>query len=249
MSDSRTAMQFPLLASTALEVDFSGGHLSSDGGLLLLAQQDHQVDLTARVAACIRDQRLPERVTHTLLELVRQRVYQIAAGYEDGNDANTLRSDPALKIAVGRAPVSGADLASQPTFSRLETMVTEPECEAINAVLLEQFLDSPRKPPQVVVLDFDPSEDPTHGQQEFAFFNGHYGSYCYLPLFVFARVPGEPEEYLVSAELPEVHIRENEAILATLSRLVAAIRQRFPGVKVVFRGDGWFAAPGDLLLV
>ena len=195
MADSSTTLSFPLLSRKPVELDFSGGDLSSDGGLLLLAQVDRQVGLTERVAACIRDTRLPERVQHSLLDLIRQRVYQIAAGYEDCNDADRLRRDPALKVAVGRAPRSGADLASQPTLSRLESTVVEGECEAINGVLLEQFLACPRKPPREVVLDFDTSEDPTHGQQEFAFFNTHYGSYCFLPLFAFARVPGESEEH------------------------------------------------------
>jgi hypothetical protein len=243
MTDSRPALSFPLLERKPVEVDFSGGRLSSDGGLLLLAQLDRDISLTERVAACIADPRLANRIQHSLLALIRQRVYQLAAGYEDCNDADRLRGDPALKLAVGRAPVSGADLASQPTLSRLESSVTEPECAAINAVLLEQFLACPRKSPRQVVLDFDPSEDPTHGQQEFAFFNGHYGSYCYLPLFVFARAAGENEEFLVSAELPDTHAKDPDAILSTLARLVAALRARGPGVKVVFRADAWFATP------
>jgi hypothetical protein len=243
MVHSSSSLAFPLLTRKPVDVDFSGGRLSSDGGLLLLAQLDRELGLTQRVADCIADSRLPNRIRHSLLELLRQRVYQIAAGYEDCNDATRLRADPALKVAVGRAPLTGADLASQPTLSRLESTVAEVECEAINAVLLEQFLTCSRKAPKEVVLDFDPSEDPTHGQQEFAFFNGHYGSYCYLPLFVFARAWGEREEFLVSAELPDGHDKDTDAIVATLSRLVAGIRARWPGVKVVFRADAWFATP------
>jgi hypothetical protein len=243
MSDSQTTMHFPLLGPKPVQVDFTGGSLSSDGGLLLLAQLDRQLGLTQRVAACLTDPRLPERIRHSLLELVRQRVYQIASGYEDANDATALRHDPALKVAVGRSPHSDPDLASQPTLSRLEQTVTEDECAAINALLLDQFLKTPRPKPREIVLDFDPSVDPTHGQQEFAFFNGHYGTYCYLPLFVFARVLGEGEQFLVSAQLPESHGKETEAVLATLSRLVTGLRQRWPGVQVIFRGDAWFATP------
>lgn len=160
MADSSTVLAFPLLSRKPVELDFSGGDLSSDGGLLLLAQLDRQVGLTERVAGCIRDSRLPERVRHSLVELIRQRVYQIAAGNEDWNDADRLRRDPALKAAVRRAPKSGADLASQPTPSRLENSVVEVECEAINGVLPEQFLACPRKPPREVVLDFDTIEGP-----------------------------------------------------------------------------------------
>jgi Transposase DDE domain group 1 len=243
MSHSQTPMHFPLLGRKLVQVDFTGGSLSSEGGLLLLAQLDRQLGLTQRVAACLKDPRLPERIRHSLLDLIRQRVYQIAAGYEDANDATSLRSDPALKVAVGRAPHSDPDLASQPTLSRLEQTVTEDECAALNALLLDQFLQTPRPKPREIVLDFDPSVDPTHGQQEFAFFNGHYGTYCYLPLFVFAQVAGERDQFLVSAELPESHGKETEAVLSTLKRLVAGIRQHWPGGRVIFRGDAWFATP------
>ena len=243
MTGSSETVAFPLLSRKRVGVDFSGGQITSDGGLLLLAQLDRQIGLTERVAACIEDPRLASRVTHSLLELIRQRVYQIAAGYEDCNDANRLRFDPALKLAVGRAPRTGADLASQPTLSRLEADVAEVECAAINAVLLSHFLSCPRQPPKQVVLDFDTTDDPTHGQQELALFNTHYGSTCYRPLFVFARAAGESEEFLVSAELPDGHDKNTDALLSTLARLVEGIRAKWPGVKVVFRGDAWFATP------
>jgi Transposase DDE domain group 1 len=243
MSHSQTAMHFPLLSRKPVQVDFTGGTLSSDGGLLLLAHLDQRLGLTQRVAACLQDPRLPERIRHSLLDLIRQRVYQIAAGYEDANDATALRRDPALKVAVGRSPHSDPDLASQPTLSRLEGTVTEAECDAINAALLDQFLKTPRPKPSEIVLDFDLTVDPTHGQQEFAFFNGHYGTYCYLPLLVFARVTGEGEQFLVSAELPESHSKETDAVLATLERLVTGLRTRWPGVRVIFRADAWFATP------
>src|SRR5438552_7810304 len=133
MADSPPMLAFPLLAPKPVAVSYSGGTLSSDGGLLLLAQLDQRLGLTARVAACLSDSRLPERITHPLLLLIRQRVYQIAAGYEDCNDANRLREDPALKVAVGRRPASEGPLASQSTLSRLEYAVSEAECAAINA--------------------------------------------------------------------------------------------------------------------
>jgi Transposase DDE domain group 1 len=243
MSNSQPVLHFPLLPAKPIDVTFTGGSLSSDGGLLLLAHLDQRLGLTQRVAAAIRDPRRPASVQHPLLDLIRQRVYQIVAGYEDANDATALRGDPAFKVAVGRCPHSDPDLASQPTLSRLENTVTEAECDAINAVLLDQFLTTPRPTPREIVLDFDLTVDPTHGQQEFAFFNGHYGTYCYLPLFVFARVVGEREQFLVSAELPESHGKETEAVLATLRRLVEGIRRRWPGMRVIFRGDAWFAIP------
>jgi hypothetical protein len=236
-------MSFPLLPEKPAQVDFTGGRLSSDGGLPLLAQLDRRLRLTERVAACLRDPRLAVRIQHPLLDLVRQRVYQIAAGYEDANDATTLRSDPALKVALGRGPASDPDLASQPTLSRLEQQVRPAESEAINQLLLDQFLEQERPVPREIVLDFDPSEDPTHGQQELALFHGYYGTYCYLPLFVFARVRGEGEQFLVSAELRPSKPKDVEGILSTLQRLVAALRKRFPEVRLIFRGDSWFATP------
>jgi Transposase DDE domain group 1 len=243
MSDSHAVFGFPLLPRKPVDVDFTGGRLSSDGGLVLLAHLDRRLRLTQRVAACLHDPRLPERVQHPLLDLVRQRVYQIAAGYEDCNDATPLRRDPALKVAVGRCPLSDADLASQPTLSRLEGYVTDAECQAINQVLLDLFLEQERRKPREVILDLDTSADPTHGQQEFAFFNGHYDTYCYLPLFAFATLPGEPQESLVSAELGTCEAKDVDAIVATTARLVAAVRRRWPGVNVIVRADGWFATP------
>ena len=131
MSDSQTMMRFPLLARQPVEMAFNGGRLSSDGGLPLLAQLDRRLRLTERVAAALQDRRLAVRIQHPLLDLVRQRVYQIAAGYEDANDATALRGDPALKVAVGRSPASDPDLASQPTLSRLENAVTRADLERV----------------------------------------------------------------------------------------------------------------------
>ena len=243
MSSSQQAMSFPLLSRKPLQVDFTGGLLSSDGGLLLLAPLDQKLRLTQRVAACLQDRRLKERIHHPLLDLLRQRIYQIAAGYEDANDATALRADPALKVAVGRCPTSDADLASQPTLSRLEKVVTSAESQAINALFLNLFLEQERNAPRELILDFDTSAFPTHGQQEFAFFNAHYDNYCYLPLFVFASAVGKSQEYLVSAELRPSDAKEVEGILATLKRLVERIRQQWPKTKLIFRGDGWFATP------
>jgi hypothetical protein len=243
MTCSQLTLNFPLLSRKPLQVDFTGGRLSSDGGLVLLAQLDQKLRLTERVAACLHDPRLPERIHHPLLDLLRQRLYQIAAGYEDANDATSLRADPALKVAVGRCPISADDLASQPTLCRLEKVVTSAESQAINALFLDLFLEQPRQGPRELILDFDTSAFPTHGQQEFAFFNAHYDTYCYLPLFVFASVPGEGQEYLVSAELRPCDAKEVEGILATLQRLVERLRTQWPKTKLIFRGDGWFATP------
>jgi len=243
MPSSQSTMNFPLLSRKPLQVGFTGGALSSDGGLLLLAQLDRKLRLTERVAACLHDPRRQQSVQHSYLDLLRQRLYQLAAGYEDANDATTLRHDPAFKLAVGRAPLSGADLASQPTLSRLEATLAEAECDKINGVLLAQFLDTARRRPRTVVLDMDTSEHETHGQQSFSFYNDFYGATCYLPRFLFASVPGERDQSLVRAELPDHHGEETEAILANLASTVTALRERWPGVRLRLRADAGFADP------
>lgn len=243
MSDSQPVLHFPLLSRKPVQVAFSGGSLSSDGGLLLLAQLDRRLRLTEQIAACLHDPRRQASVQHSLVDLIRQRVYQIAAGYEDANDATPLRHDPALKRALGRAPRTDADLASQPTLSRLEATITEAECDRLNDVLLSQFLDTSRRPPRTVVLDLDTSEHETHGQQAFAFYNDFYGSRCYLPRFCFASVAGERDQYLVRAQLPDHHGEDTDAILASLAEVGAAIRQRWPGVRLRLRADAGFADP------
>lgn len=243
MSDSHPDLNFPLLTRKPVLVNFNGGSLSSDAGLLLLAQLDHRLRLTQQVAACLHDPRRQKSTQHSRLDLIRQRIYQIAAGYEDANDATTLRHDPALKLALGRAPRSDADLASQPTLSRLEATIAEEECDAINDVLLSQFLDTSRPPPRTVVLDMDTSEHTTHGQQSFAFYNEFYGATCYLPRFFFASVAGERDESLVRAELPDHHGEETDAILASLASIVATLRERWPRVRVRLRADSGFADP------
>ena len=243
MPCSQTVISFPLLANKPVLVDFSGGSLSSDGGLLLLAHLDRRLGLTAAVASCCRDPRRKKSVHHSFLDLIRQRVYQIAAGYEDANDAHTLRHDPALKLACGRPPLSGDDLASQPTLSRLEAAIDEDACARVNDVLLAQFLDASRPRPRTVVLDIDTSEHETHGQQELAFYNGFYGSRCYLPRFLFASVPREPDQALVRAELPDHQDEQTDAILESLAAVVTPVRGRWPGLTLKLRADAGFADP------
>lgn len=243
MSDSQSALNFPLLSRKPVVVDFSGGSLSSDGGLLLLAHLDRALGLTQAVAEGCHDPRRQKSVRHSFLDLIRQRVYQIAAGYEDANDADTLRHDPALKLACGRAPLSDAHLASQPTLSRLEATIAEAACDHANDVLLAQFHDAARPRPRTVILDIDTSEHQTHGQQELAFYNGFYGSTCYLPRFLFASVPGEHDQYLVRADLPDHQDEQTEAILDSLESVVGTLRTRWPGVSVQLRADAGFADP------
>jgi len=222
---------------------FDGGDISSDGGLMLVAAADQQLGLTRQLATCLRDDRQPAKVRHGLPELLAQRVYQIAVGYEDCNDADDLRHDPVLKTAVGRLPQTGRDLASQPTLSRFENRVARRELWAMGQVLVDQFLarHADRRP-KYLILDFDATDDPTHGQQQFAEFHGFYETHCYLPLIVTAQVDDGPQELLV-ALLRRGRSHAGRGARAVLRRLVARLRQQWPGVPILVRGDSGFALP------
>ena len=241
--DSMTdAMASPLhlasLEDKAVLVDFDGGRLSSDGGLILLGDPDDQIGLTRDLAAVLRDPRDPRRVTFTLHDLLKQRVLQIAAGYEDANDANTLRHDPIFKLLLGRLPESGTPLASQPTISRFENRVSRTDLYRMARVLVDQFMASYERAPKLIVLDFDDTEDAAHGQQEQVRYDGYYNGYCFLPLHVYEGLSGRLITTLFKAK------RLSAAqLLAVLKRLVQPLRHTWPETLIVFRGDSHFAYP------
>jgi len=220
-----------------------GGALTSDAGVLLLRQLDERLGLTERLAACLPDGRDPSRVQHAVLPLLRQRIYQIACGYEDCNDADSLRSDPALKLAVGRAPQE-RDLASQPTLSRLENAVGAQDCYRLSEVLVGSYLERHRAdPPPRIVLDVDATDDPTHGQQQLSFFHGYYNTYCYLPLLVFAQRERGGEQELLAAVLRPGNIHSGHRAMAILERVVERLRQAFPQCVIELRSDSALALP------
>jgi hypothetical protein len=180
------------MAGFTVRADFNGGALSSDFGALLLQGVDRQTGLIERLASAIQDQRHPSYIDHSLTDLLRQRIFQSACGYADGNDANSLRHDPAFKLALGRAPLDAdTALASAPTFSRLENGLSRKDIYRLAQAFVDAFIASYASPPPVMVLDMDHSEDRTHGRQELAFYNRHYGSHCYLPLFLFEGLSGK----------------------------------------------------------
>jgi len=222
--------------------DFEGGDISSDGGAMLVAEADGKLGLTEKLAACVRDDRDPGKVRHRTAEMIAQRVYQIACGYEDCNDADDLRSDPIFKSAVGRLPTTGEDLASQPTLSRLENSIGPRELYRMSELFLDIFIAGQGKAPRRVVVDIDATDDETHGQQQFAEFDGHYGEYCYLPLIVTARADGGPDELLAAVLRPGCS-HAGHGSVAVLGRIVARIRAAWPGVRIVLRADAGFAKP------
>ena len=222
----------------AVALDFDGGRLSSDAGLLLLKDPDEQLGLTYNLAAVLSDPRDPRRVHFTHHDLLKQRVFQIAAGYEDANDANTLRHDPIFKLLLDRLPETGAPLASQPTISRFENRVSRTELYRMALVLVEQFLASYVSPPQLIVLDFDDTEDPVHGEQEQARYDGYYGGYCFLPLHLYEGLSGRLITTIFKAKR-----FTGAQMLAVLTRLVKRLRQAWPHTLLIVRGDSHFAYP------
>src|SRR4029434_3242827 len=176
-----TPLHLAPVGNKAVDIDFAGGRLSSDAGLVLLQDPDEQLGLTRALAAVLQDPRDPRRIHFTLHDLLKQRVLQIAAGYEDANDANTLRHDPIFKLLLGRLPDTGAPLASQLTLSRFENHVSRRETYRMAGGLVDQFLASYARPPQLIVLDVDDTEDPVHGEQEQARYDGYYCGSLLLP--------------------------------------------------------------------
>jgi len=233
-------LRFPPIAGYTVRADFEGGALSSDFGALLLRGIDRQIGLTARLAAAMRDKRHPSYIDHSLHDLLAQRIYQIACGYADGNDANSLRHDPVFKLSVERPPLDPTqDLASAPTLSRLEHSVDRKDIYRLTQALVDHFIASYPEPPAAIVLDLDHSDDPTYGQQEFAFYNHHYRSYCYLPLFIFE---GTSHALVTACLRPGTRPpgRENAMILV---RLLSYLRRHWPQTHILVRGDSHFATP------
>jgi hypothetical protein len=242
VDSTQTEMVGPLhlapVGDKAVDLDFDGGLLSSDAGLMLLKDPDEQLGLTRALAAVLKDARDPRRVHFTLHDLLKQRVLQIAAGYEDANDANTLRHDPIFKLLLDRLPDTGPPLASQPTLSRFENHVSRTELYRMARVLVEQFITSYARPPQLIVLDFDDTEDPVHGEQEQARYDGYYGGYCFLPLHLYEGLSGR----LITTIFKAKRFTGTQ-MLSVLKRLVKRLRHAWPDTLLIFRGDSHFAYP------
>jgi len=241
MQESATGLlSFAAVGPVPVEVDFLGGRLTSDGGLVWLAEVDAALELTTALAAVIPEWRTRQG-RHDLPTLVAQRVYQIACGYEDQDDADSLRTDPLLKHVCGRLPETGADLASQPTFSRLENAINARTCyrlaQALGVVSLQER--ERRGIPTHLVLDLDGTDDPTYGDQEGSAYHGYFRQHQYFPLLVF---DGETNQ-LITAVLRRGTVHPSHGIVAILTRIVRAIRARWPTVTIELRADSGFAIP------
>src|SRR3954451_19441540 len=183
--DTTPTFSFPAVSRKKITAAFDGGRLSSDGGVMLLAQAERRLGIAERLARLIPDHRDPARVTHAIIDMIRARIFAIACGYEDCNDFGPLRADPAFKLACGHGPESGADLASQPTLSRLENAPTIRDAIRLTYALVDQWMESYATAPDGVVLDIDDTCDVAHGHQQLSLFNAHYDERCFLPIHVY----------------------------------------------------------------
>jgi hypothetical protein len=235
---------------------FNGGRISTEGGALLLCEVDRRVGILSRFADCFDDHRAPDWVEHSVEDLLRQRVFGLSLGYEDLNDHDALRRDALLATCVGKSDPTGESrsrerdrgcaLASKSSLNRLEWGLAEQaaedryrrvavDTEAVDRFFVDVFLASYDEAPDEIVLDFDATDDPLHGDQEGRFFHGYYDGYCYLPLYVFCG------KHLLCARLRRSNIDASEGTVEELERIVAQIRERWPEVSIVFRGDSSFA--------
>jgi hypothetical protein len=237
---------FAELFEKPVVAQFDQPHGSSDGGAVLLKACDERLRLTERIAECFHDERQPGKVKHTLHDLVRQRVFAIACGYADCNDAARLADDPVHKMLVERDPLEGAALASQPTLSRFENTpgpkVLYRMGETLADAVIERQRRAHRKAKRITV-ELDPTDDPTHGAQQLALFNGHYDSWCYLPVAGFIRFDEEPEQYLFTYVLRGGRAPAKLGAIGILKRVFARLRSSFPRAKLRVRLDGGYAGP------
>jgi hypothetical protein len=223
-------IEFGKLGRRVISADFNGGELGTDAGLLLLRKVDERIGLTRAAAAVFEDRRDPSRIEHSLHSLLAQRIYALCCGYEDLNDHAQLRHDVLMQTAVGQV----AALGSAPTLCRLENTAGKAEVTALQGVLVDQFIGAYRRAPAEIVLDIDASDIPLHGAQERIEFHGYYDHYCYLPLYVFCG------QALLACYLRRSKIDGAKNATALIKVLVRRIRQSWPAVRIIVRGDSGF---------
>jgi hypothetical protein len=243
---TRQRVMFSELFDKPVVAQFDQPHGSSDGGAVLLKACDERLRLTERIAGCFRDERQPGKITHTLHDLIRQRVFAIACGYADCNDAARLADDPIHKMLVGRDPIEGTALASQPTLSRFENAAGAKVLYRMGETLADAVIKRQRRAHRKakrITVELDPTDDPTHGAQQLALFNGHYDTWCYLPVAGFIRFDEEPEQYLFTYVLRGGRAPARLGAIGILKRVFARLRAAFPKAKLQVRLDGGFAGP------
>jgi hypothetical protein len=232
-------LQLLLPSGKAVTAEFDGGDVCSDGGLLLLRKANERLGLSKLISGCLHDERRPDLVSHTVEDMLLQRIYGIAAGYEDCNDAANLRADAIHRMAVGYQPSSGHFLASQPTLSRFEGTATKISNELMQRSLVCLYSKFLKKKPKKIALNMDTTCDVVYGYQQLSCFNGYYGENCFAPLLIFTD-----EGFPLLAQLRPGSPNPAEDALRMLKKLVKELKSFFPGVKLELRADAAFAAPG-----
>ena len=224
--DTPLPFDLPSVSRKKVSMGFDGGQLSSDAGVLLLRSVERKLGLAERLASCIREWRKPELIVHSLEEMLRLRMFAIAAGYEDADDSDSLRHDPVFKMAVGHKPESGAPLCSQPTMSRLENAPSKIEIGRMMAAMVDQFCDSYSRAPRNITLDIDDTFDAVHGNQQLSLFNAHYDERCFLPIHIYEGTSGKP----VAMILREGKTPSGEEVRTVLKHVIKRIRRHWPKV-------------------
>ena len=233
------------VAAKSLTATFDAGRLSSDGGVIVLREIATRLRLAETITGPLRDERDPARIRHRYAEMAMARMLMIAAGYEDCDDVDGLRADPALKIAVGRAPETGADLMSQPSLSRLENIADWRALARIGLGQIDLYCRSFARPPSRIVLDIDDTDDPVHGQQELALFNAHYDCTCFQPIHIFDGLSGKP----VLSLLRPGKRPSGEEVAKVLRHVIRRIRKHWPRVDILVRGDSHYCSEPALALL
>ena len=221
-----------------IEGSFTGGNQSTEAGLLLLQQVEKNIGLIQAMASVLPDARDQRYVDHSHLNLLTQRIFQIAAGYEDANDSDTLRQDPILKLCADVLPESGDPLASQPTMSRFENSLSSTDLYKLAYTFADSFTQSYDEEPKCIVLDFDDTDDEVHGDQQLCLFNGYYDEYCFMPLHIYEGFSGK----LISTILKPGKRLTGKGTFAIFSRLIKHLREQWKNTNIVFRGDSHFAS-------
>jgi hypothetical protein len=237
--DNLLPFSFPAVQRKKITAAFDGGRITSDGGVMLLAQAERRLGIAERLAQVIPDRRDQDRVTHLLPDILRARIFAIACGYEDADDLDRLRCDPAFKLACGRLPDSGTDLCSQPTISRWENAPALRDLIRLMGIMVDLYCASYATPPAAVTLDIDDTVDVVHGHQQLSFFNAHYDERCFLPIHVYDTAVARP----VAVLLRPGKTPSGKEVRGHLRRLVRRIRRHWPTTHITIRGDGHYSRP------
>ena len=221
-----------------VEVSFTASDISSDGGLLLVKQIESEIGIIKAVVSCINDTRHQGYINHTLEEIAAQRVYQIVAGYEDANDCDKLRDDTILKMSLGRLPITGKPLASQPTMTRFENTPKVSELYHIAYAFVDSFIETYKSEPPVIIIDCDDTNSDTHGAQQLSLFNNYYGEYCYMPLHIYEGLSGK----LITTILKPGRRSKGANVFSILKRLIIHLRKMWKNTVIIIRGDSHFCS-------